>query len=452
MRKTIFVRYFLRSVILLTVSMMALTAAFVAGASRILSAQQESKMYAAAQRVQDYLVHRVTFQGLRISFTEDIRNVLPLMADLGDMHISIRNTDGSVALDSGASRSDTATTLSVPLVISVITLSGPTEMTVGHVVVSSYPNRRLMWEFYRSSALMSIIIVLLSGVTAYFSARRQTKPLRQMAACARSFERGDFSARADTEEMQDGEVYDLAQAFNGMAETLQRGEELRRGFIANVSHELKTPMTTISGYIGGILDGTVPEDRRGETLQTVQEEVMRLSRLVESSASLSRLQTGQLELHPRPFDAAELSLRVLLGFEPRIEEKGLSVKLDVPEPETLYVYADPDSVTQVLTNLLDNAVKFSAPGGELSLSVRTSAGKARVSVGSQGPTIPAEDLPYVFDRFYKADRSRSRDRTGLGLGLFLVRSILNAHNESISVSSKGGRTVFCFTLTESREP
>ncbi|MCL1896968.1 MAG: HAMP domain-containing histidine kinase [Clostridiales bacterium] len=450
MRKTIFVRYFLRSVILLTVSMLALSTAFVVGSSRILSAQQYTKMHTAAQQVQAYLAPRVTLQQGRLMFTEELRNVLPLMADLGDMHIRVCNTDGTVVLDSGTSGLRTAMTISVPLVINVLSLSGASEMTVGHVLVSSYPNSQLMREFFRSSALMSVIIVLLSGVTAYFSARRQTKPLRQMAACARSFERGDFSARADVEELQDGEVHDLAQAFNGMAETLRRGEELRRGFIANISHELKTPMTTISGFIGGVLDGTVPEEKRAETLQIVQGEVMRLSRLVESTASLSRLQTGQLELHPRPFDAAELSLRILLGFEQRIEEKGLAVNPDLPE--TLYVHADPDSVTQVLTNLLDNAVKFSEPGGELGLSIRLSAGKVRVSVANQGPTIPPEDLPYVFDRFYKADRSRSRDKTGLGLGLFLVRSILNAHNESISVTSEGGRTEFSFTLTESREP
>ncbi len=209
-------------------------------------------------------------------------------------------------------------------------------------------------------------------------------------------------------------------------------------------------MTTISGFIGGILDGTVPEERREETLQIVRDEVMRLSRLVESTANLTRLQTGQLELRPCPLDIAELSLRVLLGFEGRIEEKGLSVKLDAPEP--FFVQADPDSITQVLTNLLDNAVKFSAPGGELSLSVRSYAGKALVSVANQGDTIPPEDLPYIFDRFYKADRSRSRDRTGLGLGLFLVRSIINAHKEDITATSADGRTVFTFTLTECKQP
>jgi signal transduction histidine kinase len=442
MRKTIFVRYFLRSVLLLTLTTMALTASFIIGASQILSAQQEAKMHAAALRIREYMTPHITGQGVILS--RELGNVLPLMADMGELHISIQDTEGTVVIDSGGPASESGATLSLP-----ITVGG---VEVGHVLVGSYPNRRLLLQFFHNWALMSVIVVLLSGVTAYFSARRQTRPLRQMAACARSFERGDFTARADVESFQDDEIHDLAQAFNGMAETLQRGEELRRGFIANVSHELKTPMTTISGYIGGVLDGTVPEEKRAETLLIVRDEVMRLSRLVESSAGLARLETGQLELHPRPFELAELALRILLGLEQRVEEKGLSVDLNVPGPEPLYVYADPDSITQVLTNLLDNAVKFSDPGGELRLSVRPQAGKVRVSVTNGGQTIPEGDLPHVFERFFKADRSRSHDKTGLGLGLFLVRKLLNAHDEDITVTCSEGRTEFSFTLPSCKGP
>jgi signal transduction histidine kinase len=306
--------------------------------------------------------------------------------------------------------------------------------------------RLLLLLFFRNWAMMCVFVVLLSAVSAYLSARRQTLPLRQMAQCARSFERGDFSARADAASFQDSEIYDLAQAFNSMAGSLSRAEELRRGFIASVSHELKTPMTVISGFISGVLDGTVPEDKREETLIIVKNEITRLARLAESAVSLSRLQTGQLDLHPRPLDIAELSLRVLLGFESRVCEKELKVELSVPEPGVLFVLADPDSVTQVMTNLLDNAVKFSSPGGVLSLAVLRVSGKAEVSVANGGQTVPPGDLPYIFDRFYKSDTSRSLDRTGLGLGLFIVRAILNAHGESISVTSSNGVTRFAFTL------
>jgi signal transduction histidine kinase len=450
MRKTIFVRYFLRTLALLFISMLTLTVAFVAGASHILSVQQEERMRAAALQVKEYMTPRMTFQGLKVVLSDELLNVLPLIADIGDMYIRICDTDGTVVIDSGTPRSDTTAEISEPIIIRVPTPFGFEDAAAGYVIISTYPNRQLMLQFLQSCALMSLIIVLLSGITAYHSARRQTLPLRQMAACARSFEHGDFNVRADAGEKQDVEIYNLAQAFNGMAGTLRRGEELRRGFIANISHELKTPMTTIAGFIGGVLDGTVPEERRAETLGIVRDEVMRLSRLVESTANLARLQTGQLELRLRPVDIAELSLRVLLGFEGRIEEKGLLVELDVPEPEMLYVRADSDSITQVLTNLLDNAVKFSEPGGKLGLSVRPSAGRVWVKVQNRGQTIPPDDLPYIFDRFYKTDRSRSHDRTGLGLGLFLARSILYAHNEDIHVTSEDGRTEFSFTLTEAK--
>jgi signal transduction histidine kinase len=314
----------------------------------------------------------------------------------------------------------------------------------------AYTDAYLLLGFFRNWAFMCLPVVLLSAATAYFSARSQTLPLRQMALCARSFELGDFNARVEAGSFQDSEIYDLAQAFNSMAETLQRAEELRRDFITNISHELKTPMTTISGFIGGVLDGTVPPGKREETLQIVREEVMRLSRLVESTAGLSRLQTGQQVPHPRAFDLAELSLRILLGLEPRIEEKGLTVSISLPE--SLSVHADPDGITQVMTNLLDNAVKFSSPGGEVSLFVRRQAGKAYISVRNGGQAIPQEDLPYIFDRFYKADRSRGLDKTGLGLGLFIVRSILNAHDEDISVQCAGGQTEFSFALPVLKSP
>jgi signal transduction histidine kinase len=375
--------------------MLALTVSFVFGAFMALHARQEGAAYAAAEF--ENIASLAELQGGNLLLPGDLRKALSLMEE-------------------------------------------------------AFDSRTLLLHIFRNWALTGFLVVLLSGAIAYFSARRQTRPLRQMAACARSFEHGDFSARADVGTLQDGEIHDLGQAFNGMAETLQRGEELRRGFIANVSHELRTPMTTISGYIGGVLDGTVPEEKREETLQTVRDEVMRLSRLVESAVSLSRLQAGPPELHPHPFDIAELSLRILLGLEQRIEEKGLQVDLDVSEPDTAYVLADPDSITQVLTNLLDNAVKFSNPGGTLTLSVRPQAGKVRVSVSNGGQTIPEEDLPYVFERFYKADRSRSRDKTGLGLGLFLVRTILNAHDEDAAVSHAGGVTEFSFTLPPCKAP
>ena len=306
----------------------------------------------------------------------------------------------------------------------------------------------LMGEFMKNWFIMCTVVLLFSGATSYFIAKRIVSPLRQMSQCARSFAHGDFSVRVDDRALHEEEVRELALSFNAMADALQNGEALRRGFIANVSHELKTPMTTIAGYIGGILDDTIPEDKRAGTLTLVQEEIMRLSRLVAGMTNLTRLQTEQLDLRPRPFDVADMAVRILLGFENKINDKDLNVDLAFSEADVLFALADPDSITQVLTNLLDNAVKFADPGTDLQMRIGAHGGKAHISITNTGPTIPPEDLPYIFDRFHKADRSRSHDRTGLGLGLFLARSILHAHNEDIHVSSEDGRTEFSFTLTE----
>jgi signal transduction histidine kinase len=276
-----------------------------------------------------------------------------------------------------------------------------------------------------------------------------TAPLREMAACAHHFARGRFDVRVSRYAERGDETGELASAFNAMADSLEKAEEVRRGFIANVSHELKTPMTTIAGYIDGILDGTVPPARERETLGVVRDEVMRLSRLVRRMVELSRLETGALDLSPQVFDAAELMRRVLLGFEGRIEDKRLDVQAELSETE-VKALADPDSIVQVLTNLLDNAVKFADEGGLLALSLYQKAGVITISVKNSGATIPEEDLPFVFERFYKADRSRSSDRKGLGLGLFLVKSLLGAQGQTVAVHSKDGVTEFRFTLASAR--
>jgi signal transduction histidine kinase len=299
--------------------------------------------------------------------------------------------------------------------------------------------------FVRLFTMTAFWVMLVAFVTAYVSSRYMARPFRDMAACARSFERGDFTARVSRWDKRGDEIGELAAAFNGMAESLEKSEELRRGFIGGVSHELKTPMTTVAGYIEGILDGTVPPERQGETLVLIREEVLRLSRLVASMLELMRHQTDQTDIRPRPVDITETAARVLLGLEQAAEQKGLNVEVLLPE-EPVYALADPDGLTQVFTNLLDNAVKFCNSAGTVSLAVTEKGGRCRVVVGNTGPGIPPEDLPRVFERFHKGDRSRSRDRSGLGLGLYLVKSILNAHGEDITVKSEPGRTEFAFGL------
>ncbi len=243
------------------------------------------------------------------------------------------------------------------------------------------------------------------------------------------------------------ELGELTASFNAMAESLEKSEEKRREFIANVSHELKTPMTTIAGFADGLLDGTIPPENQEKYLSTISAETKRLSRLVRRMLELSRLQAAEREdLQRMTFDISEVLRRTLLNFADKINARGLDVDARVPE-ERIDVLGDEDAVTQVVYNLLDNAVKFSRAGSVLGLSLWKQGSKAYVSVKNTGDTIPEAEIPLLFDRFHKTDRSRSRDRDGVGLGLYIVKTILNNHGEDIAVTSREGVTEFVFTLT-----
>ena len=320
---------------------------------------------------------------------------------------------------------------------------------VGIVIVST-PMQETLNVLRRLSDIylvVSLLAVLLSVGLMTLLARRQSTPLREMAKAARAFGHGELEARVRVEESSSEEMQELALAFNNMASSLQKSEYQRQEFVANVSHELKTPMTTISGYVDGILDGTVPQDRHRHYLQLVSDETKRLSRLVRSMLDISRLQDQQgiPEEKKSRFDAAECAGQVLISFEQKINAKALDVQVDMPE-HPVFTFANQDYITQVIYNLLDNAVKFCPDGGRLGLTVREGGSKAYVSVSNDGQTIPPEELPLVFDRFHKLDKSRSANRDGWGLGLYIVKTIVCSHGENISVSSKNGKTEFTFTL------
>jgi signal transduction histidine kinase len=268
-----------------------------------------------------------------------------------------------------------------------------------------------------------------------------------MAKTANAFGHGDLTARVRLEGSYTEEIEELALAFNNMASSLQKSEYQRQEFVANVSHELKTPMTTIGGYIDGILDGTIPPQRSRHYMQIVSDETKRLSRLVRSMLDISRLQDqgGIPEEQKTRFDIEECAGQVLINFEPKITAKNLNVEVDIPDFPA-YTMANQDYITQVIYNLLDNAVKFCPEEGTLGLTIRLSANKIYVSVSNEGETIPADELPLVFDRFHKLDKSRSQNRDGWGLGLYIVKTIVCSHGEDISVSSKDGKTEFTFTL------
>ena len=315
------------------------------------------------------------------------------------------------------------------------------------LVVSDTTTLTAMWQDLAAIFLLSAaVVLLLASAISSVTSLRQTKPLKDMAEAVRWFGRGEFGTRIEGCEGRRDEVGELAEAFNAMADSLAKSEAQRSEFIANVSHELKTPMTTIAGFADGILDGTIPREREGEALTTISSETRRLSRLVRRMLDLSRLQSNENVTAQERFDVSELLLRVLVSLEGKITSRGLDVETQLPEGSVM-VWGDPDAITQVCYNLLDNAIKFATPASALGLEIQVRGEKACISVRNLGDTIPPEELSRIFDRFHKADRSRSEDREGVGLGLYIVKTIINNHRETITVTSENGVTTFTFTLT-----
>lgn len=295
--------------------------------------------------------------------------------------------------------------------------------------------------FFYTAAIVWLIALLGTAIVT----RHEAKPVRELTKTVSRFGHGDLTVRAD-ENMGTTELDKLAAAFNAMADSLEQADKMRSEFVANVSHELKTPMTSIAGYLDGMLDGTIPEERHEHYMHIVSDEVRRLSRLVRSMLEISRMQADGLdESKLSRFDVGEAVGQTLVTFEQKITARRLAVEAELPS-KPLYTVAHRDAVVQVIYNLVDNAVKFSSDCGVLTVSVQQNGGKIRVAVKNTGPVIPASELPFIFDRFHKLDKSRSKDPGSVGLGLYIVKTIIGAHGEEIWVESHDGTTAFTFTL------
>ena len=328
-------------------------------------------------------------------------------------------------------------------------ITGQTEQTLAGVayMAAEVSDLTELWRAFTSIFFFTAVVVLcIAFITSSITSLRQTKPLKEIAETARKFGHGEYEVRVTGYENRRDEVGELAEAFNAMADSISKSEERRSEFVANISHELKTPMTTIAGFSDGILDGTIPQEKERAALQTISSETRRLSRLVGRMLDLSRLQSAENVTAQEQFDVSEVMLRVLVSLENKINARHLDVDTQLPDG-AVEVWGDPDAITQVCYNLLDNAIKFSDEGSTMGISITTKGGKAHVAVRNQGQTIPPDELAMIFDRFHKSDKSRSVDRDGVGLGLYIVKTILNNHKENISVTSQDGVTEFVFTLT-----
>ncbi len=295
---------------------------------------------------------------------------------------------------------------------------------------------------------LSIFVFLVAALVSYFIVKRMINPIREITRASSKFAKGDFSSRVSV--YSNDEVGELTVAFNKMADSLEKSEDLRRSFIANVSHELRSPMTSIGGFVDGILDKTIPPEKEEHYLNIVSEEVHRLSRLVSSMLDITVLQSRDVAADSRTFDFCEILKRCVISLEDRVSNKNLKLDISLPDRGIL-IKANEDTIFQVVYNLFDNAIKFSDTEATIDISARTKSDNLIFSVRNYGIEIPKDELNYVFDRFHKTDRSRSKDKAGLGLGLYIAKTIINQHNGKIWAESYNNHTEFFFTLPLSNE-
>ena len=321
------------------------------------------------------------------------------------------------------------------------------DAAAGYIFVCS--SGQMLDEFvgrFASNFLLSACLMLIcASVLTMFLMRSLTEPLHRISEAAQKFGGGDFSVRVEDVE-GDGEIADLARTFNTMAANLQQIDSSRGQFMGNIAHELRTPMTTIKGFIDGILDGTIPPELHNHYLQLVSQETGRLARLVQNMLDLSKLESGEYRVNARMFNIWETLTGVALSAEQRINDGQIDLE-GLTMDERVLVYADPDLIHQVVYNLLDNAIKFTPPGGIIRFNVEKLGPEAEISVWNSGQGISEEALPFVFERFYKEDQSRGLHARGAGLGLHICKVLVNLSGGQIRVESKQGEWCrFVFTL------
>ena len=302
----------------------------------------------------------------------------------------------------------------------------------------------LFHELWLAAMIASALGLVLTAYTAV----RITRPLTELANAAKRLAQGDMSVKVRV--YADDEIGEVSRAFNSMVDALQTMEEQRKGFVANVSHELRSPITSIAGYLQGMLDGTIPREEHQKYMQVVYDETQRLTRLIRDLLDLSRIESGNVPMNPVDFNINELMRRVLIKYEGRLDEKNMEVESEFAD-EPCMVHADMDRIEQVVSNLVDNAIKFCGQYGKLTLETRWVGDLCTVTVADDGAGIDEKDLPHVFDRFYTVDKAHTAGK-GTGLGLSIVKQILLQHGHDITVESvKGEGTRFAFQLDRAKE-
>lgn len=302
-----------------------------------------------------------------------------------------------------------------------------------------------MATLFTEVVLVGVLTALVAAVVVYRTTADILRPFLEINDIVQKYSKGDYNIRIPISDIE--EASQLGVSFNNMAEQLKDLEITRRSFVANVSHELRSPLTSMRGFLEAMQDGTIGAEDYPKYIEIVLSETRRMTNMVNDLLDLARIESGKTAVNPEIFDINELIRRVLLTFEARIYEKGIDVEIKFSH-ENLYVEADSAQISQVLRNIIDNAIKYTPDHTQLRIATYNMRGKVNVSIQDSGPGIPEEDIPHVFDRFYKVEKAHTRTgESGTGLGLSIVKRIIDQHGQDIKlVSGKGKGSNFVFTL------
>lgn len=443
----------------------------MASSSNFFSEDRFRFLEAGLVNVVDFTEKNYEDNGNKFVDSNEIENRYALASDVAKADVFLADNDGKVLLYTTIYKGADYQTYKIPNdVISTIRENGsykalsslgkiypekyyvvglPVLDEEGEIVSQIFMTRpaRDLTEYldglFKMIAVCGLVVMAITFVAIYFVTKKLVSPLRNMLEATKAFGKGDFSVRVPDESPD--EIGRLGHAFNNMAQSLASLETVRRSFVANVSHELKTPMQTIGGFVDGILDGTIPKEKHKKYLEIISSEVKRLARVVNSMLNIAKIEAGEMSISPSVFDINDVVLQTMFTFEQALEAKHVEVR--GLEAGKVMVEADKDLIHQVVYNLTENAVKFVDDGGYIEVIYNTQKDRTYIGIKNSGMGIPKDEIPKVFDRFYKTDKSRGLDKKGVGLGLYIVRSIVHLHKGEIIVrSAEGEYCEFMFSV------
>ena len=309
-----------------------------------------------------------------------------------------------------------------------------------YMVSPTETHRAFLSAIHRYLLWASLVSLILAFLLNYLLTRRVLRPLMQISEASRQIAAGNFSARVDTR--SDDEIGEVATAFNLMGDSLEQLERLRKTMVADVAHELRTPLTNLRGYLEGLSDGVIPPDK--QTFNMLQQENLRLVSLVENLGQLARADAARAYLDRKTVDLKECLSEILTLYRMNFEEKDINVTTHFSEHLTMQ--ADRDKLLQAIRNLVENCWKYTPAGGYVTVSCAPASNGVRTEFINSGQGIPEQDIPFIFERFFRADPSRSRDVGGAGIGLSIVKQLIEAHGGTVGAESTPEETHIWFEI------